>query len=119
MRSIIFAVLLLLNLSAQAREWTDEERLWAVASVAVTTADWATTRDMSRRYNQGYYEHNPLLGAHPNTAKVDRYFAVSIPLILVVADQLDDYRKPWLISVTALEAIVVGNNLRIGLRLNF
>jgi hypothetical protein len=118
-KQLILIFLLLINGNVVAREWTDEEKFWAVASTVVTVGDWATTRDMTRRYNQNYYEHNLFLGKHPSTGKVDGYFAISIPLILVVADQLDEYRKPWLISITAIEAIMVGHNLHIGLKLQF
>lgn len=107
------------SLGASAREWTEEEKLWALAATVATVGDWATTRNMTRRYNEGYYEHNPILGKNPTTGQVDRYFAISIPLIFLVANELDDYRKPWLIGITALEAAMVGHNLHIGLKLQF
>jgi hypothetical protein len=118
-KSLLIIFLILTSSVVQAREWTDEEKAWAVASTVFTIADWATTRDLTRRYNQGYYEHNPVLGKYPSTGRVDTYFAISIPLILLVANELDDYRKPWLIGITALEATMVGRNLHMGLKLQF
>ena len=46
---------------ADNRVWTGEEKAWLGTAVAATVADWATTRDLSRRYNEGYYENNPIL----------------------------------------------------------
>lgn len=120
MKKFLLAVVFLFwSLNSQSREWTNDEKLWATASTAVIVADWATTRDLTRRYNQDYYEHNPLLGKYPSTGRVDAYFALAVPINLLIADQLDDYRKHWLIGVTAVEAVLVGHNLHIGLKLQF
>ena len=118
-KKLTLIFLLFLSINASARDWTEDEKLWAVAATVFTVGDWATTRDMTRRYNQGYYEHNPLLGKYPSTGHVDAYFAISIPVILLVANELDDYRGPWLIGITALEATMVGHNLHIGLKMQF
>ena len=82
--------------------------------------DYATTRDMTHRYNEGYYEKfNPLLGRHPSTGQVDLYFVTAGLATWLIADNLDEYRKPFLQAVSALELVCVGNNLRIGLRVRF
>jgi hypothetical protein len=121
MRLIIFTLLLIFHtmVHAENRAWEDDERVWAVAATVFSLTDWATSRNMTKRYNEGYYEQNPLLGQHPTTAQMDRYFAIGIPLMLLIADNLDEYRKPWLIGITAIEAAVSANNLRIGLRIQF
>ena len=104
---------------AETRPWTSEERAWGYAAGAVLVADWLTTRDMTKRYNEGYYEMNPLLGRNPTTAQVNRHFAIGIPLTFLIAHYLDEYRKPYLMGVTVIEAIIVGNNLSIGLRVRY
>ncbi len=104
---------------AQAREWTQEERAWGATLAAVTLADWATTRNLSRRYNEGYYERNPVLGRHPSTDRVDLHFALGGAITYFVADSLDQYRKPFLMGFTAIELIMVNNNLNIGLKMRF
>ena len=119
LKILLTCILVLNSLVASARDWSDDEKLWAVASTVVTVADWATTRDLTRRYNQGYYEHNPILGKHPSTGRVDAYFGITIPVVLLIANELDEYRKPWLMSITAIEAVMVGNNLHIGLKMQF
>ena len=74
---------------------------------------------MSRRYNEGYYERNPLLGAHPTSNTINLYFLIATPLIFLAADQVPEYRKTILQAIGALELIAVSNNLRIGLRFQF
>jgi hypothetical protein len=43
------------------------------------------------------------------------YFLIATPLIFLAADQAPEYRKTILQAVSAVELIVVGNNLRLGL----
>ena len=121
MRSIIIAFLLSFGVTvyAENRAWTDEEKMWGVAATVFSLTDWATSSNMTKRYNEGYYEQNPFLGRHPTTAEMNRHFIIGIPIIWLMADNLDEYRKPWLIGVTAIEAAVSANNLRIGLRIQY
>lgn len=121
MKKIITILLLLFCMIAHAenREWTDNERGWAVAALVFTATDWVTTRNMTKRYNENYYEHNPLLGSHPTTAKVNQYFAITVPVMFLIADNLDEYRRPFLMGLTGVELAVSANNLRLGLHLNF
>ena len=121
MKTIIFSILLLLSLGAHAetREWTTEEKAWGAVAGTLLLADWSTTQNMSRRYNEGYYERNPLLGRHPSSNTINLYFLIATPLIFLAADQVPEYRKTILQSVSVLELIAVGNNLRIGLHFQF
>jgi hypothetical protein len=104
---------------AETRSWTSEERAWGYAAGALLVGDWLTTRNMTQRYNEGYYERNPLLGSHPSTAQVNRHFMISVPLIFLVADNWESQRKNWLMGITVIEAAMVANNLRIGLRIQY
>jgi len=104
---------------AENRSWTSEERAWGYAAGAMLVGDWLTTRNMTKRYNEGYYEINPFLGRHPTTAQVNRHFAVSIPVIFLIADNWESQRKHWLMGVTFIEATVLANNLSIGLRIQY
>ena len=75
MKKILGVVLLLLSVNtyADSREWTKEEKLWGATAGALLAADWATTRNMTHRYNEDYYEQNPLLGQRPSTNAVNLY----------------------------------------------
>ena len=104
---------------AQAKEWTSEEKLWGATAGVLLLGDWATTRNMTHRYNEGYYERNPLLGKHPTANTVNLYFLTVTPLVFLAADYFGDYRKEILQATSVLELIMVGNNLRIGLNFQF
>ena len=117
---LLFVFLFLLSVThAQAKEWTSEEKLWGATTGVLLLGDWATTRNMTHRYNEGYYERNPLLGKHPTANTVNLYFLTVTPLVFLAADYFGDYRKEILQATSVLELIMVGNNLRIGLNFQF
>lgn len=104
---------------AENRPWTQEERAWGYAAGAMLLGDWLTSRNMTKRYNEGYYERNPFLGSHPTTAQVNRHFMISVPLIFLIADNWESQRKHWLMGVTVIEAAYLANNLSIGLKIQY
>lgn len=117
---IVVFLALVTNVSlAENRPWTSEERAWGYAAGAMLLGDWITTRNMTKRYNEGYYEHNPFLGRHPTTAQVNRHFAISVPIVFLIADNWEKERKNFLITITVVEGLFVANNLSIGLRLQY
>jgi hypothetical protein len=104
---------------ADNRAWTGEEKAWLGTAAAFTVTDWATTRNLSRRYNEGYYENNPILGKNPSTDRVDLYFVSAGLLGYVIADNLDQNRKLFLQGWTAVEILYTNKNLNIGLKMKF
>jgi hypothetical protein len=121
MKKILGIVLLVLCLNAHAdsSEWSTEEKAWGAAAGVLLASDWATTRNMTHRYNEDYYETNPLLGRHPTANRVNLYFLTVTPAIFLAADYFGNYRKEILQATSVLELIMVGNNLRIGLHFQF
>ena len=120
MKFFLLVCLLLSSVAhAESREWSSEEKLWGATAGVLLLSDWATTNNMTHRYNQGYYERNPLLGPHPTAAQVNLHFLIATPLIYLATDQIPEYRKEILQAVSAVELIAVGNNLRLGLHFQF
>ena len=117
--STIVFLLMVITTSVEAREWTNEEKIWGTVAGSMLLGDWTTTRYGSRHWHEGYYEKNVILGKHPHTDKVDLYFLVVIPAAYLAADYFSDYRKIILMSLSATELVMVGNNLSIGLKLKF
>jgi len=105
--------------SAEPREWTNNEKVWGATAGVLLLSDWATTRNMTHRYNEGYYERNPLLGTQPTANRVNLYFLTVTPVVFLAADYFGDYRKGILQATSVIELIMVGNNLRIGLHFQF
>mgnify|MGYP003351641467 CR=1 FL=1 len=104
---------------ADNRVWTTEEKTWLGTASATTVADWATTRNLTRRYGEGYHENNPILGKHPSTAQVDLYFITSGLLGYAIADNLDRHRTTFLQAWTAVGIFYTNRNLNIGLKMKF
>jgi len=104
---------------AETPAWTQEQQVWAATAGALMLADWATTRYGSRHWDEGYYENNVLLGSHPSTSRVDLHFLLAIPAVYLAADAFPEYRTLILQVISGVELIAVGNNLRIGWKLNF
>ena len=75
---------------------------------------------MTRRYNEGYHELNPLLGRHPTTDRVDRHFALGFVLNYLFIDWLDSENRTLYLKIyTVTEGTIAARNLSIGLRLRF
>jgi hypothetical protein len=117
--SVIVSVLLSSLAHAESREWTADEKAWGVATGVLLLGDWATTRNMTHRYDEDYHENNPLLGRRPTANRVNLYFLTVTPIVFLAADYFGDYRKEILQATGVIELIMVGNNLRIGLRFQF
>jgi hypothetical protein len=102
------------------QDWTSEQRQWYIASNVLLLADWSTTRDMTRRYDEGYRELNPILGSRPSTDKLDLYFITYLIGHYFLTDYLQGRnREIYLYTITGVEGAAVANNLNIGLRLRF
>lgn len=100
------------------RPWTNEELGMGLAALAVTTMDWAQTRHISA-YPQVWTELNPLLGKHPDAARVNRHFGIGILAGAALAHYFPQYRMAGLKTVFVLEAFVVGRNAYLGVRMDW
>jgi len=118
---LLSTLLILISWPVQAWEsWTTEQRQWYVASNAVIIADWATTRNLSRRYEEGYHERNALMGRQPHQDRVDLHFVS----VLIGHYFLTDYfqgkdRTIYLQIFTTMSGVTVAGNISIGLKLKF
>lgn len=120
MKKLLLLFVAFANLAwAESPAWTTQQQAWAATAGALMLADWATTRYATRHWDEGYYESNPILGQHPHQDRVDLYFLLAIPAVYLAADVFPEHRVRILQAVSALELVAVGNNLRIGWKLNF
>jgi len=120
-KKILATLLVLFSTTSVAdnRTWTSEEKAWLGTAAAFTVTDWATTRDLSRRYNEGYYENNPILGKHPSTGRVDLYFVTAGLIGYTIADNLDQHRTTFLQMWTGVSIFYTNRNLNLGLKMKF
>ena len=122
MKKILCGIVLMFCSAVNAgwEDWTAEQKKWYVASNIMLVADWTTTRDLTRRYDEGYRELNPVLGSRPSTQKVDLYFVSYLIGHYFLTDYLQGRnREIYLYTITGVEGAAVANNLNVGLRLRF
>jgi len=119
-KKLLVILLWLPNVVWALGDWTQEQRNWLIASNVAMLGDWATTRNMTRRYSEGYWERNPILGRHPTTQRVDLHFASWMIANYFIADYFQgDNRTLYLKVITGIESTMTIKNLSIGLRLEF
>jgi len=99
--------------------WTKEQVLLQGTSLSLNVIDWGQTLDIVDRPDE-YYETNPILGKYPDRGEVNRYFACSMALKVLITHLLpSEYRKYWLGGNILVSGYYVQNNYRIGLRVNY
>lgn len=84
----------------------------------LTIADWSQTRYIAR--HPEYHEVNPILGEHPSTGKVDKYFAASLLVKNGVFFALPEkYRFYWAGAQIGISAGLIAHNNSIGIKFDF
>jgi hypothetical protein len=122
MKTLLLSLLLTLPLQsfAHINDWTQEQKNWYIAANVLILADWATTRNMSKRYDEGYHESNTLfLNKHPSSGRIDGHFLTVLAANYFIADSLGKHRTLYLQAYTIKQAHTVSNNLSLGLQIKF
>jgi hypothetical protein len=95
--------------------WTTSEKALLAAATVAMVIDWRQSRVIAENPGQ-YHERNPFLGRHPSRGTVDIYFAAALLGNALIAHALPrNWRKAWLIGMTAMEVGVIANNLAVGI----
>lgn len=58
--------------------------LFGATILTTSVLDWGTTYNLSKRYDEGYWEKNPIMGKHPSSQRVNNYFMIAIPAKLLI-----------------------------------
>jgi len=118
-RWMLGILLLLLPLPVWAGDWNRTDVVFEATYLTLHAVDWSQTLDIVEHHDT-YHEQNVILGRHPNRGDVNTYFAATALLHLALANWLDrPTRNYFQIGTIALEAVVIGNNYSIGLRLAY
>ena len=102
-----------------AENWTWTDTALETTYVALTVVDWGQTRNI---VNSGgkYSEINPILGKHPSMGEVDTLTPSAVIAHALIAMALPPrYRRYWQFFFIGAEGIVVLNNYKIGLHIDF
>ena len=121
---VILLVMILLVMwveSARAAEpWSRQDRALEAAWVICHAVDWGTTNDLTRRYDEGFYETNLALGKHPSTDKVNLYMGPWMLIHPLVTNYLPPRTRPiWQYVTIGVSGGAAANNLSVGLNVKF
>lgn len=99
--------------------WSEEDKSLQRAYYFVLAIDWAQTRYIAK-HPQDYHETNRLLGVHPSTREVDRYFLSVGLLQLGIAHVLPPgWRRVFQHFVISQHYTAAENNYQLGIGLDF
>jgi hypothetical protein len=125
MKTIFLCIFIFVNVTISCFA-TNTEYEEKVSTTFLIVTDWATTRNMSKRYNEGYretgYVMTKLYGSHPSTQEVDTYFVGRLLLHYFISNTkaLSYGQRKIYYTLTFFDhGSAVVNNLSIGLKLKF
>lgn len=108
------------KLSDTKPEWSKADKERQALYMAMHLADWAQTKNIARNPEKFYEKVNPILGDHPHPDKVDAYFALTGLAQLYLADKLPPkWREFFQEAGIGLEAGMIGNNVKLGIKAKF
>jgi hypothetical protein len=111
-------LMMLFSITAEA-DWSRADTTRQSIFTGVLALDWAQTRYIAKHPDE-FHEINTILGEHPTTGRVDKYFA-SATLIHWGASYVlpDKYRAIWQNVSIGFEAGVVARNINLGIGFKF
>ena len=135
MKSSLLFILILFFLSGcghiqMFKDWDKTDTALMATSLGLTFVDYRQTVDLSKKYNDGYFEkYNACcLGSHPSRGQINTYFLTSALTKTIIAGLLPKNknsclgifgRESWLILNIGISAGCVSRNFEIGLGVNF
>ena len=99
--------------------WTKNQVILQGVATGLKIIDFGQTLDIAKNPDE-YYEINPIIGKHPSTSRVKKYFYASLitqPIITYLLPT--DYREAWLGANIVISFYLVERNYGVGLRVNF
>ena len=104
---------------AEASDWSSADIKREAAYQALHWMDYAQTRHIGNNCDR-YAETNPVLGRCPSGKKIAEYFLATSLLHWGISYALNkEGREGWQYGTVVIEALVVGNNARIGIKMDF
>lgn len=120
MKHVVLAFLLFLSVPAYADEWRTADTWREVTYLTLHVIDWAQTRNISRNPEEWSEQWNKVLGEHPSTARVDRYFAfTAIAHIGIVRALPKEWRAPFQYVTISVEVVSDVHNYTFGIGARF
>ena len=100
-------------------EWRPADTNREATYLVLHALDWGTTLDIVD-HPDTHHEHNPVIGSHPTRGEVNRYMAITALAHVAIARILPTrWREGFQYITIGMEVLCVGNNLNLGLKVNF
>lgn len=116
---LICGAVLLFSASAQADEWREGDTWREVVYLTVHSLDWMQTHAIAANPDK-YFEYNPILGEHPDSAEVNRYFALTALAHIGIARILPHgWREGFQYVTIGVESRSVVRNFSLGIGWTF
>lgn len=126
LRRIALALAILAQVEAQDLEWSRKDTIMECAFLGLLAVDYLQTRDLitnpkHREPGRERYEQNLILGPHPTISTLNQYTAFCAAGHVVISMMLPQgkWRTNWQGFGIALEAVVIANNYRLGMRIKW
>jgi len=102
-------------------DWTAADTKRQAWFTLAALGDYTTTRNMTHRYDEGFYESwTGVFGSHPTTRQVDTFFILWIPGHFLIAQKLNpEWRPAWQWGGAIAHTLATIHNRQIGLKLEF
>jgi len=119
MRSLSFAILLIIALPASAEgNWTNGDTYRQIAVGLTYAFDAAQTHEIAR--DPAHYETNPIMGRDPSPGEINRYFLGAFALHTAIMYALPHkYRECFQYFTIVVEGSAIIKNYRAGIRIKF
>ena len=120
-RATVFLLGLIAALSAAGADWSEADTKRQIYFTVAALGDYTTTRNMTHRYDEGFYESwTGVFGSHPTTRQVDTFFILWIPGHFLIAQKLNpEWRPAWQWGGAIAHTLATIHNRQIGLKLEF
>ena len=116
---ILIIVLSCVAGSVSAEPMTERDMLYEGLFMMVNFVDWGQTRYIADNPHK-YYETNPVIGKHPRSKSVDRYFAISMVGHLAVTAMLNKkWRRRWQTWTIYVASACIISNRHIGIMIKW
>ena len=120
--AVVLALAGVLGLSAtgtaQAQEWTKEEKWTAAAAIGFTVTDYLQTRHIAKNPHK-WRELNPMLPDHPSLGDVNRHFLRSALAGVALVHFFPEHRLTILRTVAVFQFGITARNAHLGIRMEF
>lgn len=119
-KTIIILFIILTSANSYAFDkWTKTDTIFQLTYSVIHIVDWGQTLNTAKNYDK-FYEKNKILGTHPSTNNVHKYFLITLVGHAAISYVLPHpYRRYWQFIWIGFQLGNVAANYNAGVNINF